>query len=255
MLLATCLIHPFSSGAQTTMDELAPEAWFDFWLGTWDLTWEDAEGTMARGINRIERILDGQVIKENFRVLSGAYEGFSGKSYSVYNNRTGQWKQTWVDSNGGYFDFIGEFEGNIRIFKREGTSPSGRDMEASKSGDFKSLRSLLTPDAVMMPPGQHLIRGEEQLIRSYRHMEEEMKETEILDYRLEFEEIQIFGDYAFEWEFIHGSSRNKNKAVEQSSYKLMRILKKNNEGDWKVHRAIWNRSTSGKNKINTVTNA
>ncbi len=115
-----------------------------------------------------------------------------------------------------------------------------RDMEASKSGDFKTLRSLLTPDAVMMPPGQHIIQGEERLNQSYRQMEEAMQGTEILDYRLEFEEIKILGDYALEWGFIHGSSRGKNNEIEQSSYKVMRILKKTDDGDWKVHRAIWN---------------
>lgn len=122
------LIQPFSLNAQTTPDELAPEDWFDFWLGTWDLTWEDADGTLAKGSNRIERILDGQVIKEHFKALSGVYEGFEGESYSVYNSRTGEWKQTWVDSNGSYLDFTGEFEDSNRIFKREGTAPDGQDI-------------------------------------------------------------------------------------------------------------------------------
>ncbi len=115
-----------------------------------------------------------------------------------------------------------------------------RDIEASKSGDFATLRSLLTPDAVMMPPGQPLIQGEEQLNQSYRHMEKAMRETEVLEYRLEFEEIQILGNYAFEWGFLHGISRDLNKGIKQSTYKLMRILKKDDEGFWKIHRAIWN---------------
>ena len=35
---------------------------FDFWLGEWYLTW----GENDRGINRIERIMDGAVVQENF---------------------------------------------------------------------------------------------------------------------------------------------------------------------------------------------
>lgn len=128
LLPALWLIQINPVNAQTATDDLAPEAWFDFWLGNWDLTWEDADGTLAKGSNRIERILDGNVIKESFKALSGAYEGFEGQSYSVYNTRTGEWKQTWVDNNGGYLDFTGEFDGDKRIFKREGVAPGGGDI-------------------------------------------------------------------------------------------------------------------------------
>lgn len=111
--------------AQTDISELEPEAYFDFWVGTWDLTWEDADGTTAHGRNRIERVLDGKVIKENFEANSGTNKGFAGKSYSVYQPRTETWRQTWVDNQGGYLDFKGRLEGNKRIFQRTGTNPRG----------------------------------------------------------------------------------------------------------------------------------
>jgi hypothetical protein len=107
------------------LSELEPEAYFDFWLGTWELTWKDADGTEAKGTNHIERVLDGKVIKENFEAVSGAYEGFVGKSYSVYNPNTREWKQTWVDNQGGYLDFTGKFEEDKRIFIREGVNQNG----------------------------------------------------------------------------------------------------------------------------------
>lgn len=114
--------------AQTELSKLNPEEYFNFWLGEWELTWEDADGNAAHGTNHIERVLDGMVIKENFEAHSGSFEGFKGKSYSVYNPRTGQWQQTWVDNNGGYLDFRGEFEGDIRIFKRKGLNPQGEEI-------------------------------------------------------------------------------------------------------------------------------
>ncbi len=133
-LLFACLLlllwvnQPNSLYAQTTTDEPSPETWFDFWLGTWDLTWEDADGTQAKGANQIERILDGNVIKENFKALTGSYEGFEGESYSVYNTRTGEWKQTWVDNDGDYLDFTGEKVGDKRIFQRKGIAPDGQEI-------------------------------------------------------------------------------------------------------------------------------
>lgn len=127
-LILVCMVFAYSVNAQTGLNELEPEQYFDFWLGTWNLTWQDADGTEAHGTNHIERVLDGKVIKENFEALSGAYEGFLGKSYSVYNPRTGEWRQTWVDNNSGYLDFVGEFDGDKRIFIREGMSPQGKEI-------------------------------------------------------------------------------------------------------------------------------
>jgi len=39
-----------------------------FWIGEWALTWDNADGTKGRGTNRIEKILDGKVIQENFQI-------------------------------------------------------------------------------------------------------------------------------------------------------------------------------------------
>jgi len=119
-----------------------------------------------------------------------------------------------------------------------------RDMEASKSGDFKTLRSLMSDDAVMMPPGQHWIRGTEALDENRRRMEEAMRDVEVTAYSLDFEEVVVLGDYAFEWGTIRGAMRPKSAdpsvPAESSSYKVLRILKKGADGEWLVHRAIWN---------------
>jgi hypothetical protein len=80
---------------------------FDFWLGEWDLTWEG-----GRGSNSISRILDGQVIQEQFTSFptSADDEPFAGLSLSVFVPELGKWRQTWVDSSGNYMDFVGSFE-------------------------------------------------------------------------------------------------------------------------------------------------
>ena len=38
---------------------------------------------------------------------------------------TGKWKQTWVDNEGSYLDFIGEFKDGQMILQREATQPNG----------------------------------------------------------------------------------------------------------------------------------
>ncbi len=92
----------------------APEArQFDFWLGEWDLTW----GKNGQGTNRIERILGGCVIQENFEAAPAA--AYAGMSMSTYDAESEQWKQTWVDSQGLYLDFAGGFDDERMILNRD----------------------------------------------------------------------------------------------------------------------------------------
>ena len=84
---------------------------FDFWLGEWELTW----GENDRGINRIELIMNGAVIQENFES-----EEYKGMSVSVFSKEDNHWHQTWVDSSGSYLDFVGGVEDGKMILMRNG---------------------------------------------------------------------------------------------------------------------------------------
>jgi len=104
--------------AQTVVEaQSEPEQWFDFWIGKWQVSWEQADGKMGGGTNTIEKILDDKVIQEHFVATEGNMAGFKGTSISVYSARGGSWHQAWADNQGGYFDFIGEKDGARRIFK------------------------------------------------------------------------------------------------------------------------------------------
>lgn len=84
---------------------------FDFWLGDWELTW----GENNHGTNRVDRVMDGAVIQENFES-----DGYTGMSVSVFSKEDRRWHQTWVDSSGSYLDFTGEFAGGKMILSRDG---------------------------------------------------------------------------------------------------------------------------------------
>jgi hypothetical protein len=79
-------------------DPSSGPASLDFWLGEWDCTWEG-----GRGHNRITKELDDHVVVERFESL--APERWSGMSLSVFDERDGRWRQTWVDSTGNYWAF------------------------------------------------------------------------------------------------------------------------------------------------------
>ncbi|HET7142562.1 MAG TPA: hypothetical protein VFI68_00970 [Anaerolineales bacterium] len=84
---------------------------FDFWLGEWELTW----GENNHGTNRIERILNGAVVQENF-----VGDGYKGMSVSVFSREDNRWHQTWVDTSGTYLDFVGDFTDGRMILTRNG---------------------------------------------------------------------------------------------------------------------------------------
>lgn len=106
--------------------QLADPSLFDFWVGKWDLTWDDGEGKTGKGTNHIVKTLDGKVIQENFEAISGNFQGFKGTSLTVYNPKNKTWKQAWADNQGGYFDFTGEVDGTKRIFATTQRNKDGK---------------------------------------------------------------------------------------------------------------------------------
>ena len=71
----------------------------DFWIGDWDATWDGGTGR-----NTVSRDLADRVVVERFE--AAGEEPFSGLSVSVADP-AGHWRQTWVDSTGNYWAFVG----------------------------------------------------------------------------------------------------------------------------------------------------
>jgi hypothetical protein len=75
---------------------------FDFWVGDWRVTLPDGKHA---GDNRIDRILDGCALHENWTGASGG-RGFS---YNAYDSLRKVWHQTWVDKQGNLLLLEGAF--------------------------------------------------------------------------------------------------------------------------------------------------
>jgi len=84
--------------------DLPPEQQFDFWLGDWEVIWDEGK----RASNRIEKVLDGRAILESFDGSPSL--DFRGMSLSVYSPHRKLWQQTWADSEGNYWHFTGGFQ-------------------------------------------------------------------------------------------------------------------------------------------------
>ena len=84
---------------------------FDFWVGEWEV-YPAAQPETKVADSLIEKLYAGCAIRENWMPLSGA----DGGSLSAYVSADKGWRQTWVDSSGGFVEFAGGFaDGKMTI--------------------------------------------------------------------------------------------------------------------------------------------
>lgn len=107
--------------APTAKPTPPPEAsQFDFWVGEWEVV--TTAGDKPAGRSRIEKILDGWVIQENWTSASAS----SGKSFNTYDPRTRRWRQHWVDDSGTVTDYVdGVFKDGSLRFEASSIDPDG----------------------------------------------------------------------------------------------------------------------------------
>jgi hypothetical protein len=105
---------------------------FDFWAGDWDAF--DAGGPRTPSARiRVERILDGCVIKETYEGTNGA----QGQSFSIFDKTRRVWHQTWVTNRGVLLIIEGTFhDGSMEL--------KGSDLTAK--GKPRLVRGIWKPE-------------------------------------------------------------------------------------------------------------
>lgn len=115
-----------------------------------------------------------------------------------------------------------------------------RDATASQSGDFATLRAIMSHDAVVLPPGGKPQIGKAAIDAAFERAATSPRTYEVLEYRFDLSEPEIVGNIAVEYGLIRGSSRDlKSGEVTAAEYNVMRVLRKETDGQWRVYRTIW----------------
>ena len=132
--------------------------------------------------------------------------------------------------------------------KKDGTSADlvainalhQRDMEASKKWDVDTLVSLWSDDIVTLTQGEPPVIGKDANRAAISRLREESSEVQITDYILSFNEVKIVGDWAFEWGTYSGTVKPVagGDAI-RTTGKVIRVLKKDSDGSWKIARAMY----------------
>lgn len=99
--------------------ELLPEyGQFDFWVGEWEVT----AGGQTAGENRIDKLVKGCMLFENWTSAGGG----SGKSINYFDPGKRKWIQVWMDSGGELIEAEGELVDGSMDFRGKHTYRDGR---------------------------------------------------------------------------------------------------------------------------------
>lgn len=124
-----------------------------------------------------------------------------------------------------------------------------KDIEAAQVGDVDTLATLWTDDAVALPPNRKPVTGIDAIREWLNENRLDTAKVQITDYVFDFQEVRVVDDHAYEWARIRISSRYDGASSStQTSGSLLRVLRRQEDGSWKVARAAWNLDDSNQTK-------
>jgi uncharacterized protein (TIGR02246 family) len=110
-----------------------------------------------------------------------------------------------------------------------------RDVQYALAGDKAKMMSQWTDDFVLLPPAGPVLRGRSVIAQALSGGED----PEILEYALDIQEVKVLGDHAYQWGTYHYLVRPRaGGASVRTAGKLMRILKRQSDGSWKMYRGM-----------------
>jgi len=116
-----------------------------------------------------------------------------------------------------------------------------KDKQAALDGDLETLLSLFTDDGIAIPADGEIVQGKNELRKMLKQNLALLENYSLVEYIQDFNEIRILGDYAYEWGSYSGKYvlKKDDESEITGSGKIMRILKLDEDGNWKVSRSIW----------------
>ena len=105
------------------------------------------------------------------------------------------------------------------------------------ASDAAGLASLYTNDAVLMPPNQAAVTGN-QAIESWFQTTFDQFTTE---FTVASEELEVVGDWAFDWgAYMTALTPKAGGEPTEDRGKYIVILRKQVDGSWRIAHDIWN---------------
>src|SRR5688572_20895381 len=114
-----------------------------------------------------------------------------------------------------------------------------RHIAAVLANDMDAVIAEWSDDFSVLPPVGPIVRGRRANEAIVRSGIEQIRAFEPVEYIERVEEIEVAGHYAFEWGTYRGTSRRR-AGGDLVSYggKVLRILRRDPEGSWKMYRTM-----------------
>lgn len=108
--------------------------------------------------------------------------------------------------------------------------------QAVNSGDAESASRLYTEDALLMPPGSPQLQGRAAIREAWQGM----IDAGLKDLEFTCHEAVEAGDTAIEVSALSANASGEGGSPVSLVGKYIVIWKKGSDGDWYLHRDIWN---------------
>jgi ketosteroid isomerase-like protein len=105
--------------------------------------------------------------------------------------------------------------------------------------DPKALQAEWTDGAVRLNPDGTVDIGKAAIYAADVHSFADAPGSAIVSYRPDIRDVQLAGEWAFEWgSFVAGYRPSTNKPVQEVHGKFLRVLHRGNDGEWKFARVM-----------------
>jgi len=109
------------------------------------------------------------------------------------------------------------------------------DVEATLSDKADELAKLWDSEAVRIEPGRAAEVGKPEIYANDKRWESKADRPKTLCYKSEIKDVQIVGDWAFEWGYFSYKDSSNPKPMRG---KVLRVMKRQSDGSWKFARVI-----------------
>jgi len=183
----------------------------------------------------------GDIILYSPQKAPNGTEGFYKITFYDINQEGFQWSGEWVSTD----ESFSYPTWKIHCTRSKPAGTSNREQiesltkafsKAYLSGDYETLTNTYAPDAKIFPNNSPIIEGGDAIRRQWATPQG----AEVLDHRVAPISITILGDYAYDYGYYQGTSKNADGEVSEWKGKYVIIWKKIN-GQWKIYLDIWNR--------------
>jgi ketosteroid isomerase-like protein len=109
------------------------------------------------------------------------------------------------------------------------------DVEATLSDKADELAKLWDSEAVRIQPGRAAEVGKAVIHANDKRWEASADRGKTLCYKSEIKDVQIVGDWAFEWGYFSYKDSSNPKLMRG---KVLRVMKRQTDGSWKFARVM-----------------